>query len=598
MFLGNGADLRVKLICGAGWDPVKPRHGGPLAEAGTRASGALARTICCPVSVTAALPRAVRRDLAGGELLSAPSLLAVGALIVLAAALRFALIGHQGYWFDEGNTVLLVHFSPGKMLGLIPQTEDTPPLYYCVGWVWARIFGFGEAGLRSLSATAGVLVVPALYAAAAKLGSRRAGLIVAALAACNPLLVWYSQEARAYSLLVLMSALSLVALAWLLERPTPRRAGAWGLAVALALATHYYAVLVVAPEALWLLYRQRRSRAVLAAVAFAVVVGGALLPYALGQESTGHANWIAAAPLGRRLGQLIPQFIDGFQLPSNGVLEPLAVAIAGVGVAALLVRGERAERRAGALTGGFALAGLAISLLLVAAGTDDLLTRNLLALWPPAAVALAAGLAGTRPPGLGLVLATGLCALGIAGVVDFDSHRSLQRPDWRPVAAALERPVAGGVLPPRTGAIVPVSASPGHPARTRGSAAAGLGAPIPGGRVIVIQHYRDLLPLSLYLPRLKFLAGGAARVRELDVVSFTSPPSAGFCWWGSACNLWPSRMQASYRIRGFRAVSRTRVLQFTILRMVARRDQTISAGSVAGALRGTTLHEDDVLIER
>ena len=118
-------------------------------------------------------------------MLADPVILAVAALTVVAAVLRFTRLGYQGFWFDEGNTALLVHFSPGKMLGLIPQTESTPPLYYCLAWVWARIFGYGEAGLRSLSALAGVLTVPVMYAAAAKLISRRAGLIAAALAACN-----------------------------------------------------------------------------------------------------------------------------------------------------------------------------------------------------------------------------------------------------------------------------------------------------------------------------------------------------------------------------------------------------------------------------
>src|SRR6185437_10957473 len=100
---------------------------------------------------------------------------------------------------------------PGKMMGLIPQSESTPPLYYCVAWVWARLFGDHEAGLRSLSAVAGVLVVPIAYGLGARLIGRRAGLIAAALTACNPLLVWYSQEARSYSMLVLLSAVSLVA---------------------------------------------------------------------------------------------------------------------------------------------------------------------------------------------------------------------------------------------------------------------------------------------------------------------------------------------------------------------------------------------------
>ena len=126
-------------------------------------------------------------------------LLALAGRMGVAAGLRFYGIGHQGFWFDEANTAQLVRFSPGKMLGLIPQSESTPPLYYCVAWVWARLFGDHEAGLRSLTAVAGVLVVPVAYG------------LAAALTACNPLLVWYSQEARSYSMLVLLSAESLVA---------------------------------------------------------------------------------------------------------------------------------------------------------------------------------------------------------------------------------------------------------------------------------------------------------------------------------------------------------------------------------------------------
>jgi hypothetical protein len=54
-------------------------------------------------------------------LLSSPAAPAVAGLIVLAALLRFTRIGHQGFWFDEANTALLVHFPPGKMIGLIPR---------------------------------------------------------------------------------------------------------------------------------------------------------------------------------------------------------------------------------------------------------------------------------------------------------------------------------------------------------------------------------------------------------------------------------------------------------------------------------------------
>ena len=152
-------------------------------------------TICATVSVVA-LDDQARGPTARAEASVAHPLLAVAALTLLAAVLRFARISHQGFWFDEANTAQLVHLSLGKMIGLVPQTQLEPPWYFAAAWVWARIFGFGEAGLRSLSAVAGVLTVPVMYATGAKLISRRAGLIVAALTATSPILIWYSQEAR------------------------------------------------------------------------------------------------------------------------------------------------------------------------------------------------------------------------------------------------------------------------------------------------------------------------------------------------------------------------------------------------------------------
>src|SRR5947209_16920370 len=291
-------------------------------------------------------------------LLADPAVAAVVALTVLGALLRFWRLGHQGFWFDEGNTALLVHFSPGKMLGLIPQTESTPPLYYSVAWVWARVFGYGEAALRSLSALAGVAMIPVVYGAGAKLISRRAGAFAAAFAACSPLLIWYSQEARSYQLLALLAAVSLLAFAYSLHRPTPRSLAGWVIACALALATHYYAVLAVVPEAIWLLAVHRRRRPVQIAFGLVVLCGLGLIPLALSQHGTGRSNWIAHAPFGRRLGQIVPQFAAGFDGPAHPVLEPVAIAILVLALVLLGTRSDRLTRRGGLLAGGLALAGL------------------------------------------------------------------------------------------------------------------------------------------------------------------------------------------------------------------------------------------------
>ncbi len=491
----------------------------------------------------------------------------VAALTALGAVLRFTRLGHQGFWFDEANTALLVHFSPGNMIGLIPQTESTPPLYYCVAWVWARVFGYGEAGLRSLSAVAGVLTVPVVYAAARELISRRAGLIAAALTACNPFLIWYSQEARSYALLVLLTAVALLAFAHARNHPRPRVLAAWVIASGLALATHYYALLAIAPQAIWLLAVHRRARSVQVAVGLVGLCGVALIPLAISQNHTGHASWIAPIPLGARLGQIIPQFLIGNGAPAQGVLEPLAAAMVVVALVLLLVRSDAIERRRALAAGGLAVGGLVLNLLLVAGGVDDLITRNVIVIWLPAALMVAGGLGASRAGLIGILATVVLCATGVVAAVGVAVDRNLERPDWRVVAR---------VLGPGPG--------PGPAAGTP-------------QRAILVQDYRVLLPLSLYLHGLKFMRRPSARVSELDIVSISAPRVA-LCWWGAACNLTPSTMQSSYPIPGFHVLWRRRALQFTILRLVSASPVLLTRREVSRALRTTTLRRDELLLQR
>jgi hypothetical protein len=185
----------------------------------------------------------------------------------------------------------------------------------------------------------------------------------------------------------------------------------------------------------------------------------------------------------------------------------------------------------------------------------------MLALWMPAALVVAGGLAAPRVSVLGLVSTLALCGIGITAAVGVDVDRSLQRPDWRGVARLL--------------------------------------GPAPaGGRAMLLQHYRDLLPLSLYMPGLRVVPLSGVRVRELDIISFTSPPSAGFCWWGSACNLWPSVMQSAYHVHGLQPVSRRGVYQFSVLRLSAAQPTLVTPYAVARALHTTSFHNDELLVQR
>lgn len=146
-------------------------------------------------------------------------------LTVTAAVLRFAFLGAQSFWYDESLTVGEVRLPVGSMLALVDRQETSPPLYFVLAWGWARMFGSAELGLRTLSAVCGTIAVPLSYGAAAALVNRRAAGLSAALVATSPMLIWYSQEARPYALLVALSALSL----WCMREPAraPTDAGWW-----------------------------------------------------------------------------------------------------------------------------------------------------------------------------------------------------------------------------------------------------------------------------------------------------------------------------------------------------------------------------------
>jgi mannosyltransferase len=191
--------------------------------------------------------------------------LAVVALTAVGAGLRFATLGDQSLWYDEYLSQTAASGPLSEVMPHIERAESSPPVYYYVAWAWTHAFGQGDFVLHSLSALAGTLAIPLAYAAGRELASRRAGVILAALVATSPWLIWYSQEARSYGLLMLLSAASLYFFARARKEPSAWALGGWSVASALALATHYFAGALVTVEAAWLLIGARGRRGAVAA---------------------------------------------------------------------------------------------------------------------------------------------------------------------------------------------------------------------------------------------------------------------------------------------------------------------------------------------
>jgi len=379
-----------------------------------------------------------------------------------AAAIRFATLGQQSFDHDEAVTAWRVlHPSLGATLNVTAHLERTPPLYYFLAWLWSKAMGTGQVDLRVLSATFGTLTVPVAFLAGRELASRRAGLVAAALVAVNPFLVWYSQEARAYALLVLLTVLGLYLFSRALRAPSERNLTLWAIASALALCTHYFAVFVVAPETIWLIAVTRPRRRALAATGMVGAVGLALLPLAVLQEGAGRLNGFRATPVLERGLQTAVHFASSVepQVLARGWIGALQL-IAGIGEAALGVAAiallwraaDRTERRGAAVAAGIGGAAFGVPIALGLAGFDYVDSRNMIGALAPLLVAAGIACGARRAGRAGLAVAAGACALSAAVLVAVSLSPAMQRPDWRQVARAVgPSPGARVLVVPRLG---------------------------------------------------------------------------------------------------------------------------------------------------
>jgi mannosyltransferase len=366
-------------------------------------------------------------------------LLALAGITLLGAILRFVTISSQSYWLDEAATVHLVHMPLGQLLHQVRVSETTPPLYFIVAWIWAKLFGTGEVGLRSLSALLGIGAIPLTYACGRELISRWAGLLAAVFAAVSPFLIWYSQEARSYMLFAVLSGLSFL---FFLRA---RRTGAirdllwWAVFSALAVSTHFFAGFLVAPEGILLLVR-RRTRAVLLADLAVAAVQIAWMPLAL--SDTKHPlSWIKAFPLGVRIKQVPVDFglssLFQSSLVTGGVI---GAAVLAVIMAVLIVYGRAPQRGNAAVAAIVVGCVILLPIALAPLGPDYVVPRNFIAAWIPLAVLLAAACTAPRTLPVGAALATLSLGAFIWAGVRIDQDSQYQRPDWRGVAAAMGQP--------------------------------------------------------------------------------------------------------------------------------------------------------------
>jgi hypothetical protein len=184
-------------------------------------------------------------------------------------------IASEAIWMDEAATLRAID---GRLWDVLSQSrhyENTPPLYYIVLWGWTRIVGtesdtlirvpalfFAMLGVlaayRLFRYTAPESIGPAASAADVRTSAAESSgpiaLIACALLSTSWMITYYAREARAYSLLLLLSIATILAALRFREQPTATRATLFIFAATAGWYTHFsflWTLLAVQPLVLF-----------------------------------------------------------------------------------------------------------------------------------------------------------------------------------------------------------------------------------------------------------------------------------------------------------------------------------------------------------
>lgn len=183
---------------------------------------------------------------------------------MLGFVLRIYDLGAESIWFDEAFSAKVVNISGLTQLEWILSGgkgyEPNPPLYFILLHLWAKVFGDSEFSLRLLSAVLGSASIFALYSFGKLLFNRRTAVIAALIIAVSVFHIQFSQEARSYSLTVLLTIISFYSLITLTTRRSLTWSALYLVSSILMIYRHYYGLFIIAAQNLFCLTLFIRDR--------------------------------------------------------------------------------------------------------------------------------------------------------------------------------------------------------------------------------------------------------------------------------------------------------------------------------------------------
>jgi mannosyltransferase len=196
-------------------------------------------------------------------------------LTLIGFFLRFYNLGNNSLWLDEASTLTIAVKTIPGIWQATTSGEFNPPLFY---WVEHAMLMFGntEVILRFIPALLGFLTIPLIYLVGREFVDRNVGIIAAAAFAFSPFLIYYSQEARAYSMMLFFVTFSMVFYFRALKNNDIEDWAFFGILSALAFWSHFYALVIIGALILYALYEMTPKILSSLNTARPLVIGGVI----------------------------------------------------------------------------------------------------------------------------------------------------------------------------------------------------------------------------------------------------------------------------------------------------------------------------------
>ena len=180
-------------------------------------------------------------------------------VLVLAAVLRLVRLD-QSLWLDEAiNVLATTQNSFWDMVTRYSIGDFHPPGYFALLWIWTKVGGIGEVWARLPSVIFGILGVFGVYLLGKEMFGKRVALLSALFMALAPLHIYYSQEARMYSMTSFAATLSFYFFWRFLNRGNRGDLIGYAISNILVLYSDYMVYLIFPVQFIFLLVWQRNA---------------------------------------------------------------------------------------------------------------------------------------------------------------------------------------------------------------------------------------------------------------------------------------------------------------------------------------------------